>query len=79
MSKLSFVMDMLMLLFHFNEGKKRSTITFTAVKLDTKEQLHLSNGQIKVTLSKLCKVLPSVRLAQKHKHAITTFSDAEMM
>lgn len=83
MSKLSFVMDMLMLLlhrqFHFNEEKKRSTITFTAVKLDTKEQLHLLNGQIKVTLNKLCKVLPSVRLTQKHKHVITTFSGAEMM
>lgn len=59
MPKLSFVLNMLMLLrrqFHFsmNKKKKPPTITFTAVKVDTKEQLPLLNGQIKVTLNKLC-------------------------
>lgn len=57
MPKLSFVLNMLMRRqFHFsmNKKKKTPTITFTAVKVDTKEQLPLLNGQIKVTLNKLC-------------------------
>lgn len=63
----------------FQRGKKKSTITFTAVKLDTKEQRPLLKEQIKAALNELCKVVPSVRLSQKHRHIITSFSDAEIM
>lgn len=50
--------------------KKKSTIIFTAVKLDMKNQPLLLNRQIKQALNKRCKVVSSVQLSQKLKHVI---------
>lgn len=55
------------------------TITFTAVKSTPRTSYPSQKDKFTVTLTNVCKAVPSVRLTQKHKRIIATFICAEMM